>query len=398
VTNYHYTDNFSGSTTATNPHYAQEFATGCVGAKVDGVDFLGLADVHPYNGIMSISACYNSTLRNVGTYAAPLNLGSANASGVLLNGAGNNDGIRMQRLYCLNTRTGAWAFVNSDNGVEIQDVKADYADTTVVPSLNTIAKAVSLIGATTGQVSVYGTHWKDSFTSATVGKLEVSCNEPTTQSAAQCVINSGTPQFNSAGQIAMTVVGQQVTWEMPYFAKGHTALANLAPTLTGTNTGNLSYEFQCDKGAGYGGTWLTLNAANLTAQGAIDPAIGIRVKVRATCVTANAGTLLTNIAIPTVTTSVAQGGNPHPLDVAVISVYGLVAGSRVKATKVSDGSVLYNGAEVSGTISFTTDQIVPIVLTARKGTTAPFYQEWVTQLTPVSGATTSATALQTLDQ
>jgi hypothetical protein len=41
---------------------------------------------------------------------------------------------------------------------------------------------------------------------------------------------------------------------------------------------------------------------------------------------------------------------------------------------------------------------VPIVITARQGTLAPFYQEWVTQLTPVSGATTSATALQVLDQ
>lgn len=329
VTNHHYADQFTGATTATNPHYAQEFTTGCVSPMVDGVNFLGLTNAHPYNGIMSVAACYDSTLRNIGSYASPLSLGSANASGVLLNGGGNNDGIRMQRLYVSNTRTGPWAFVNSDNGVEITDVKADYADTSVIASLNTIAKAVSLTGATTGQTSVYGTHWKDSFTSATVGKIEILCNEPSAETAAQCAITSGLPQFNSAGQVALTVVGQQVTWEMPHFARGHTALANLAATLTGTNTGNVTYEFQCDKGTGYGGSWLTLNAANLTAQGAIDPAIGVRLKVRATCATANAGNLLTNIAIPTVTTSVAQGGNPYSLDVLTLTLTGLPAGTDI---------------------------------------------------------------------
>jgi hypothetical protein len=328
-TNYRYADQFTGTTTATNPHYALEFTTGCVEPMVNGVDFIGLTNVHPYNGIVSAAACYDITVRNIGTYASPLNLGSANASGVIFNGGGNNDGIRLQKLYTSNTRTGPWAFVNSDNSVVIQDVKGDYADTSVIASLNTVAKAVSLTGATTGQTSVYGTHWKDSFTSATVGKIEILCNEPTTASAAQCAITAGTPRFNSAGQVALTTVGDQVTWEMPYFAKGHTALANLAITLAGTNTGNNTYEFQYDFGSGYNGSWLTLNATNLNGAGAITPATGAKLKVRATCATANAGNLLTNIAIPTVTTSVAQGGNPYALDTVTLTLTGLVTGSDI---------------------------------------------------------------------
>lgn len=335
VTNQKYADNFSGITATANPQYAQEFTAGCVGAKLDGFSLMGITNVQPYSGIMSAIACYESTIRNIGTYAAPLNLGSTNAAGVIFNGGGNNDGIRMQRCYTSNTRTGPYAFLNTDNNVVIQDVKGDYADVSVVTSLNTIAKAVSLTGATTGQTAVYGTHWKDSFVSATVGKVEILCNEPTIDSAAQCAITSGTPQFNSVGQVAMTVVGQQVTWEMPYFAKGHTALANLASTNTGTNPTNLTYEFQCDKGAGYGGTWLTLNAANLTAQGAIDPAIGFKLKVRVTCATANAGNLLTNIAIPTVTTSVAQGGNPYPLDENTLTFTDLPENTEVRVRRGS---------------------------------------------------------------
>ena len=348
-TNHRYADNFSGTTGTTNGHYALDFTTGCVSPKVDGVDFLGLTNVHPYSGIVSLSACYDTTVRNIGTYATPLDLGSANASGVIINGAGNNDGVRVQKCYVLNTRTGPWAFVNSDNNVLLQDVKADYADTSVIASLNTVAKAVSLTGATTGQTSVYGTHWKDSFTSATVGKVEILCNEPTSASAAQCAITAGTPRFNSAGQVALTAVGDQVTWEMPYFAKGHTALANLAPTLTGTNTGNVTYEFQCDEGAGYGGTWLTLNATNLNAQGAIDPAIGFKLKVRATCATANAGNLLTQIAIPTVTTSVAQGGNPYPLDQITLILTGLVTGSDIVVRSAGTATILSSVDANAGT-------------------------------------------------
>ena len=398
VTNLHYADQFSGTTTATNPHYAVECTTGCVSPTVDGVDFMGLTNVHPYNGLMSAVACYINTLRNFGTYAAPISSGSANQMGVYFNGGGNNDGVRLQRLYSPNTRTGPYAFVNSDNGIEIQDVFPDYADTSVMAGLNATMKGCGFTGATTGQIAVYGTHFKEGFTSATTGKVEILCNEPTSASAAQCAITSGTPQFNSVGQVALTVVGQQVTWEMPYFAKGHTALANLASTNTGTNPTNLTYEFQCDKGAGYGGTWLTLNAANLTAQGAIDPAIGFKLKVRATCATANAGNLLTNIAIPTVTTSVAQGGNPYPLDTAGVVVESLVSGSRVVAKKVSNGDVLFNGAEIAGSVSFVTDFIGAISIEARKASSAPYYIAWLTQVTTIAGATVTATALQQLDQ
>ena len=243
--------------------------------------------------------------------------------------SGNCDGVRVQRVYTSNTRTGVYAMANSDNNVTLQDVKGDYADTSVITSLNTIAKAVSLTGATTGQVSVYGTHFKDSFTSATVGKMEIICNEPTSATAAQVTVTGGTPRWNSSGQVALTAVNDEVTWEMPYFAKGHTALANSAPTPTGTNTGNVTYEFQYNFGGGYNGTWLTLNATNQNAAGAIDPAVGFKLKVRARCNTANAGNLLTQIAIPTVTTSVAQGGNPYPLDVVTLTLTGLVSGSDI---------------------------------------------------------------------
>jgi hypothetical protein len=371
VTNAHYADNFSGTTGTGNAHYAFDFSTGCVAPKVDGLDFLGLTNVHPYNGLVSLSACYAAKIRNIGTSSVPLSLGSSNAGGVIINGAGNNDGIEVKRVYVSNTRTGPWAFVNSDNTVALKNVQADYADASVIASLNTLALSVALTGATTGQVSVYGAHWKASFTSATVGKIEILCNEPTAASAAQCSITSGTPQFNSAGQVAITVLGQQVTWEMPEFGLGFTALANLAPTLTGTNTGNLTYEFQYDKGAGYNGAWLTLNAANLTGAGAITPATGVRLKVRATCAVANAGNLLTNIAIPAITTSTDQQVQ-YPLDTVTLTLTGLQTGSDV-VVLAAGTETLRSSADAVSSFSYTYETPESVDIAVYKPGYVPYF-------------------------
>lgn len=397
-TNTTYYDHTLTTTTASsNPMYVYSFTTGGTDAMVDGI-LLPLPANGPYAGLVGTNACYDTTVRNIGTYGSPLALNSS-VTAYIVNGLGNNDGVRVQRCYTSGARTGVTTFLNSDNNVTLERVQGDVADAFVLAALNAVAKGVQATATTTGQTSVYGTHWRDMFTTAgSVGKIEVLCNEPTTASAAQCAITAGTPQFNSAGQVAMTVVSQQVTWEMPYFAKGHTSFQNAAPVLTGTNTGNLTYEFQYDLGSGYNGSWLTLNATNLNAVGAITPATGVRLKIRATCATANAGNLLTNISILTNTNSTDQN-QTYPLDLAPITVAGLATGSRVKFTKVSDGTLLYQAAESSGVVSYASNEYTGAVqIEARKASASTYYIPWITQVTPVAGTTTTATALQQPDQ
>jgi hypothetical protein len=328
------------ATTATNPFYALEFTTGSNNTTVIGGRTLGaIANTHPYNGFVSYANSYNLRVQEVATYASPFNCGSANAMGVGVNLGGNNDGVELKKCYFSNTRTGLWASTNSDTNVTIENFAGDYADTTVNASLNTVIKGVGMTSATTGQISVYGTHWRDRFVSTTAGAIEILCNEPTVASASQCSIVAGTPQFNSSGSALLTVLGQEIEWVMPYFALGHTALANLAPTLTGTNTGNLTYTFQYDLGSGWNGSWLTLNATNLNGVGAINPATGVKLKVRAVCSVANAGNIITNIRITTVTTSADQSTNLYPLDPipATFSFSGLEVGTEV---------VLFNSSNV----------------------------------------------------
>jgi hypothetical protein len=196
--------------------------------------------------------------------------------------------------------------------------------------VNLIARGCRWTPSVVGQSAVYGHHWVDAFVSSTAGRVQIACNEPLPATADQAVSTGGNPRYTSGGQVSMPVIGDQVTWEMPYFALGHTAFANVAPTLTGTNTGNFSYEFQFDIGAGWNGTWLAMTAANLLAVGAIDPAIGFRLRIRATTTVANAGNALTFIRLDTVTNATALQ-TQYPLPGVPLTVTGLVPGSEVRA-------------------------------------------------------------------
>ena len=252
VKNHKYYDHtITTTTTSTNPHSALEFTTGGSGNVVEGFS-LPLPANGPYNGLVSVNACYNTLVKNIGTsYTSPLAM-NASVTGLGVNGGGNNDGIAIKRVFLSGTRTGPYGFVNSDTNVLVENVSGDTADTSVVAALNAVIKNAMLTGSTTGQVSVYGTHWLTRFTSTTAGFAEIVCNEPTAASAAQCAVTGGTPQFNSSGSVLLTKVGDQVTWEMPFFAIGFTAFTNSAPTITGTNVtystgarwGNHNLEFQ----------------------------------------------------------------------------------------------------------------------------------------------------------
>jgi hypothetical protein len=258
---------------------------------------------------------------------------TATVTGLGVNGAGNNDGITIKRMYLTNTRTGPYAFVNSDTNILIENCRGDYADTSVIAGLNAVYKNCGLTGSATGQVSVYGTHWGTRFTSTTAGFVDLLCNEATSASAAQCSVTGGAPQFNSSGSVLLTKIGDQVTWEMPFFAVGYTAFTNSAPTITGTNVtyssgarwGNHDLEFQVNTGSGYGGTWLALTAANLIAN-TFTSTTGFKLKVRATCAVANAGNVITNMRVAMTTTAIARKGTLYPLSVNTVTFTGLPTG------------------------------------------------------------------------
>ncbi len=408
VTNLDHSDRFVGATNTTTPIYAINTSAKASKITVNGLTFgLGgtIANCHPNSGLIFCALSSDIKFRNVGTRSA-ISAGGLNPPLFVFVSGGNNQRIKIQRVYLQPTGTGAISTLNSDKGNVYEHVYGDFADAMQTADLNGKFKNCAATPGITGQASVYGTMFYDAFVSDTVGRVLLAMNEKTTETAAYQTIIAGTPQFTSAGNLVLNDVSDEVHWEMDYFVLGCTALANVVPTVTGTNVtfsagsrwGNHDLFYQIDKGAGFGGTWIAFNQTNLALETGINPAVGFKIKFRAVCAIAATTNLLTFVRFDTVTTLASQSANLYPLDTAAVSVSGLVSGSRVKASKVSDGAILFNGAESGGAISFQTDFVGAINLEARKASAAPFYQPWVTQVTTVADQTATATALQVLDQ
>lgn len=357
VSNITYADTPSNlATTATNGVYVVDISSFCSNIAISGITQLdSIANVHPYLGFLSTINSFGITLENIGTFASPYNAGSANQIGVLAAFGGNGSDHIIRRCYVSNLRTGLFTTNNSETRLQLIDCRGDYADALQLSSLNVTAKGLACTPGISGQTSVYGTHVLDAFTGATTGRILFSANEPTSLTSSQLAITSGSALFTSTGNVKLINVGDQVTWTMDYFALGHTALANIAPTFSGTNAGNHTFEFQWDTGSGWNGTWLSATGANLSAVGAINPATGIKLKIRATCSIAATTNTITFYRIDTVSTSVAQA-NQYPLPGVQLTLTGLIAGSEIRAYQGTNPStaVEIGGSESSGT-SFVLD-------------------------------------------
>lgn len=350
------------TTSTSNQIYAVRIDTATGGGLIDGVSILGgLTNVHPFLAWVNPSISESLIIQNIGSYASPINCGSANATGYIVSSGGSNSNMKIRRCYAANTRNGRVLTDVTDTNTIIEHVYGDYADTDALTALNAVVKSCGYTGTTTGQTAVYGTHWLTRFTSTTTGFVEIVCNEPTSTSAAQCYVTSGSPKFNSSGQILMVTSGQQIVWEMNFYALGYTAFTNTLPTITGTNVtsagsgvwGNHLLEFQINTGSGYGGTWLTLTAANLTAQ-TISPSTGFKLKIRATCQTSSSTNALTNIRVAMTTTSTDQSTNLYPLNQYTLTLAGLLTGSDVVILQAGTTTVINSvDANAGSTYSYT---------------------------------------------
>lgn len=371
----YYDHTLTTTTSATNPMSILDLTTGCNLTTINGIS-LPLPAIGPYSALVSVAASYKTLVKSIGTDSVtPLAMNSA-VTGLGVNSSGNNDGVTIKRMYLSGTRTGPYSFVNSDTNILIENCMGDYADTTVQPALNALMKNVGITSATAGQISTYGTHWITRFISTTAGFTEILCNEPTSASAAQCAATGNAPQFNSSGSLLLTKVGDQVTWEMPFFAIGYTAFTNVAPTVTGTNVtfsagsswGNHTLEYQINTGSAWNGVWLAFNNANLITH-TITATTGFKLKVRATTLTVADTNVLTNIMVAMTTTSVAQQTNLYPLDTVTVTVtvkdaltLAAVQNARVRITTDVGLNVVLEGVTnasgiLTGTTSFTSQAV-----------------------------------------
>jgi hypothetical protein len=402
-----YADNYAGISSVTNAPVGALVLTNSNGVLIDGFSwYTATANQHPDTAIVYTSFTQNLKVRNIGTFASKLTAGSSNAMLYFCNDAGNSYNLEFKRIYMDLIATTFFNCVNSTKKVQIANCEGNVTayKALVAGALDMEVKNCGLLGTGFGVVpasllSIYGSMFSHIFTSSTAGRLQLLFNEDSAANSAFITKNfttsaTGTSGFNSGGGLALVNSGDYIICEFPWQIIGIDSFNNTAPTIT-TAT-NMTVEYQIDIGSGYGGTWKTFNAANLSAE-SLSPSYVCYFKIKCTASATSAANLLTRISCITDSNSTAQALQ-YPLDVATVTVSGLVTGSRVKASKVSDGTVLANLAETAGAASFTTEYIGAINIEARKASAAPYYLPWVTQLTTVAGATVSATALQQLDQ
>ena len=342
----------------------------------------------------------NLTLRNVGTPEAPANMGGV-AELAYLN-ASNAQNIKIQRCWMTNIPSSMVINPgsNTHNGVSIENVYADaYTAAIYNPSSNKLRiRGLTMTGFVTSISTLrYGHFWHDYFSAETTGVICIDMVEPDTVIAPYVTLGGGAA-YTGTGGIYMPTVGDSITMEMDYFALGHTEFRNIAPAINGGGSiSNFSLEYQIDlnDGNGWNGTWKTLDTTNLLSE-MVDYTKGVKLKARMTTTTANTSAV-TTLAIYTTTTAEAQQ-TLYPLASCAVQVTNLATGSRVKVVKVSDGAVLFNGAESSGSVTFSTSYEGLIEIDVRKASSSPYYRPFVSRGTTVDGETLVITALQQLDE
>lgn len=354
-----YVDGTSGTTTTSLGTYGWTVSTAGTDAVLSGLT-LPVTNNHPYQALLFITAAgvRNTKLRNIGTRAAPLNLGSANTCGQVysVNAAAAAQGLKVQRVYVSNTRTNFGTGDNSNSDVIEENCFGDYADTTaVMAALNFVSKGYGGVPALTAQTAVYGTHFRDVFTSTTAGRITILMNEPTAKTAAQVTLTGGAA-FTSTGGLYMPTVGQTATFTMPYYALGHLGVSAL--TMAGGTASNYTYRYQIDRNDGNGfSAWSAsyastgINAA-LAAEAAFDASLGVKIKLEITTGTTNS-TAITSVYLTTSSSTTAQDYQ-YALDTNTLTISGLPAGSEVRCYTGAKGAsaVEIGGIETSVGSSF----------------------------------------------
>lgn len=391
VRNLRYIDVVAGTTGTANAIYATSFGSYTTDVLIDGMTFGGLTNVHPYGALAQLNVCSRIKIRNIGTRASPLSLGSANGSGVVVSFTGTVPiaGVQVQRVYCSNTRTNLFTQSNEARRAVFENCAGDYADAPAIIANQAIVRSTACTLAVAAQNAVYGSIWNDCFTSTTAGRLVLLMNEPTSAEAAQVTLENGAA-YTATGGLSMPVIGMRATFEMPYAMLGHTGFQNAVAVMGGGTIGNYTLEFQANTGSGFG-AWTALTGANLAAVGAF-PSTGVKLRVRITTSTTNS-TAITSLYMLTTSTTTAQETQLYPLDTNTITFTGLPTGTDVVVLTAGTDTILdqrdenptssyaftYSGAQtvdvgfikpgfvpfyIRGLSLTTADSSIPVALTA----------------------------------
>lgn len=154
-TNSIYYDHPATTTATANPMYAFDLATNCLRIKIDGLTFGGLVLCQPYSGILNIGAagCTDIKLRNIGTYASPLDLGGDRLTNVAWTRVTTTATVTTATAHGLKTNDIVYVIVSNDTAAITVGAKT-VAST---PTTTTFTFTALNAGAASGLLSYYPT-------------------------------------------------------------------------------------------------------------------------------------------------------------------------------------------------------------------------------------------------
>jgi hypothetical protein len=128
----------------------------------------------------------------------------------------------------------------------------------------------------------------------------------------------------------------------------------------------------------------------------ISPTTGYKLRVELNTTTANSSNLFGQLRIPFDTNSTAQQ-TQYPEPGSLLTVDGLVAGSRVKVSRVDTGAFLAQAQAVGGTASFDVPYAGSVRVEARNASSPTAYRPWQSIVNISANSPTEITALQEPD-
>jgi hypothetical protein len=315
-----------------------------------------MANAHPYGAVIATSGTKGGIkLRNFGNPTTPLS-GGNNATYYPRylwepTGGTADNSIKFSRIFISNIGTTSLNTVAAYfalDSTQLFNVGSYNGSFNVIGLENSSIRGVraSVFGGTWSDSA--GTHFADYFTSATTGGVMANFGLPSTSSLSQfstTIDSSNTfAGFDNVG-VKLVSVGDSCTYTSQYYAIGHTAFQNSAPTFANTtNIGNHTQEYDLDTGSGFSGTWKTLSGANLSAE-TISPSVGFKIAIRITCTVADNTNRIGNVSLLTYSTAAAQAANLYPLDVVSLGFTNLIPGSEVR---VYQGTNPATATEIGG--------------------------------------------------
>lgn len=400
VNNLKYADKFFGTQDGVNPLSA---VTVSVGSTLNGMSWL-IADAntcHPFTTLLTIGQ--GSKTYNIGTPAAPLDLGSVNATNTVLSRAsgigplaGRAARMTVRRVYTTAQRGASYTISGTSKNANFENIGFIKDGNYAISGINVVLRGMQFNALPTfpGRSS-YQQFFLDAFYSDTQGLIDLYWAEPTTElpGANSFAKTSGVYLAQAGNGAVITTSSDHAEWTTHFFL-GHTGFRNVTQATALNAVAHLG-EYDIDKGGGFTGTYKTINAANLSAETGIDPAIGFRLKIRVSGLTSNT-TNIADIRLFTTTTA-TERYRQYPLQPSTVTINGLVTGSRVKAYRVDTGAVIATGPEVAGVFEFVSDYVGQIAIEARKASAAPYYQPWLTLTTLSADSAVTLTAVQPRD-